>query len=61
MAWASRTNQQFVVMKDEKMKQLREKGVFSCWEKADRDHTIVRFDTSWGTKEEEIEELIRLL
>ena len=60
-AWESPTNQQFVVMEDEKMKQLRENVVFSFWEKADRDHTIVRFATSWGTKEEEIEELKRLL
>ena len=60
-AWESPTNQQFVVMEDEKMKQLRENVVFSFWEKADRDHTIVRFATSWGTKEEELEELKRLL
>ena len=60
-AWESPTNQQFVVMEDEKMEQLRENVVFSFWEKADRDHTIVRFATSWGTKEEEIEELKRLL
>ena len=60
-AWESPTNQQFVVMEDEKMEQLRENVVFSFWEKADRDHTIVRFATSWGTKEEEIEELKRML
>ena len=49
-AWESPTNQQFVVMEDEKMEQLRENVVFSFWEKADRDHTIVRFATSWGKK-----------
>lgn len=60
-AWESSTNQQFVVMEDEKMRKLREKVVFSFWEKTDRDHTTVRFATSWGTKEEEIEELRNLL
>ncbi len=60
-AWESPTNQQFVIMDDRKMGQLREKVVFSFWEKADQDHTVVRFATSWGTKEEEIEELSRLL
>ena len=32
-----------------------------AWEKADQYHTVVRFATSWGTKEEEIEELRNLL
>ncbi|HJC90261.1 MAG TPA: low specificity L-threonine aldolase [Candidatus Mediterraneibacter excrementigallinarum] len=60
-AWESPTNQQFVIMDDRKMEQLREKVVFSFWEKADQYHTVVRFATSWGTKEEEIEELRNLL
>lgn len=60
-AWESPTNQQFVIMDDRKMEQLREKVVFSFWEKADQDHTVVRFATSWGTEEEEIEELRNLL
>ena len=60
-AWESPTNQQFVIMDDRKMEQLREKVVFSFWEKADQNHTVVRFATSWGTKEEEIEELRNLL
>lgn len=60
-AWESPTNQQFVIMDDRKMEQLREKVVFSFWEKADLNHTVVRFATSWGTKEEEIEELRNLL
>lgn len=61
LAWESPTNQQFVIMDDKKMEQLRKKVAFSFWEKADRDHTVVRFVTSWGTKEEEIEELRKLL
>lgn len=60
-AWESPTNQQFVIMDDRKMEQLREKVAFSFWEKADQDRTVVRFATSWGTKEEEIEELKRML
>ena len=60
-AWESPTNQQFVILEDSTVRRLKEHVVFSFWEKADRDHTIVRFATSWGTKEEEIEELKRLL
>ena len=60
-AWESPTNQQFVVMEDSRMEQLKEKVAFSFWEKADAEHTVVRFATSWGTTEEEIEELRRFL
>lgn len=53
----SPTNQIFVVLDNEKMKMLREHVVFSFWEKADEDHTVVRFATSWATKPEDIEKL----
>ena len=38
-----------------KMKKLSERVAFSFWEKADENHTVIRFVTSWGTTEEEIE------
>ena len=40
---------------------LKEKVVFSIWEKKDDAHTVVRFATSWATREEEIRELMGLL
>lgn len=57
----SPTNQIFVILENQKMERLREKVVFSFWEKYDENHTVVRFATSWATKTEEIEELISLL
>lgn len=57
----SPTNQQFVILENEKLKELREKVTFSIWEKADDTHTVVRFATSWATKEEDIGELLKLL
>ena len=56
-AWESPTNQQFVILENDKMEQLREKVAFSFWEKYDDEHTVVRFATSWSTTEEELEKL----
>ncbi|MDE6965140.1 MAG: low specificity L-threonine aldolase, partial [Lachnospiraceae bacterium] len=58
---ASPTNQIFVILENQRMERLREKAVFSYWEKYDENHTVVRFATSWATKREEVEELISLL
>lgn len=57
----SPTNQQFIVLKDEDMMRLEKHVKFSFWEKPDEDHTVVRFATSWATKKEDIEELMKLL
>ena len=57
----SPTNQQFIILENKKLEELREKVAFEIWEKLDETHTVVRFATSWGTKPEEIEELIELL
>ena len=59
-AWESPTNQQFVVLEDSAVENLKEHVVFSFWEKADETHTVMRFVTSWATRKEEIEELSRL-
>lgn len=34
---------------------------FSFWEKTDRDHTVVRFASSWATTAEDVATLARLL
>lgn len=57
----SPTNQQFVILENEKMKSLAEKVKFSFWEKIDDTHTAVRFATSWATTEEDVDKLIKLL
>lgn len=55
------TNQQFVILDDDKMKQLREYISFSFWEKYDENHTVVRFATSWATPQSAIDKLKKLL
>ncbi|MDD3278763.1 MAG: aminotransferase class I/II-fold pyridoxal phosphate-dependent enzyme [Lachnospiraceae bacterium] len=55
------TNQQFLILEKKQMKQLAEKVSFGFWEELDDDHTVVRFATSWATREEDIRELDRLL
>ncbi len=57
----SPTNQQFVILEDEKLNSLKDRLRVSFWEKYDENHTVVRFATSWSTKQEAIEELRKLL
>lgn len=57
----SPTNQQFVVLENQKMEELKDKVAFSVWEKADDTHTVVRFATSWATTQEAVETLMSML
>ena len=57
----SPTNQQFVVLENRKMEELKKDVQFSFWEKADDTHTIVRFATSWATRMEDVEKLLSML
>ena len=57
----SPTNQQFVILENSQMEELKKHVGFSFWEKVDDDHTAVRFATSWATTEENLEKLISLL
>lgn len=57
----SPTNQQFVILPNEILKSLREQVAFSVWEPLDAEHTVVRFATSWATKEENLEKLWQIL
>ena len=56
-AWKTPTNQQFVILDNNLMNELKEKIAFSFWEKYDDTHTVVRFATSWSTTNEDIEYL----
>lgn len=57
----SPTNQQFIILENKKLEELQKKVAFSFWEKYDENHTVVRFATSWATKEEDVRELIRMI
>ena len=57
----SPTNQQFVILENAKMEELKKSVKFSFWEKYDETHTVVRFATSWATTKEKIDELKEIL
>ena len=54
----SYTNQQFVIIEDHQMEKLAENFAFETWEKYDADHTVIRFCTSWATKDENVQALV---
>ncbi|MBQ6834901.1 MAG: low specificity L-threonine aldolase, partial [Lachnospiraceae bacterium] len=57
----SPTNQQFIILDNEKYNDLKKQVAFSTWEKVDEDHTAIRFATSWATKEDDVHALLELL
>ena len=57
----SPTNQQFIILEDTRLEELRKYVQFSFWEKTDASHTAVRFATSWATRMEDVQKLLCLL
>jgi len=57
----SPTNQQFIVLENDKLKELEGQVAYSFWERMDENHTVIRLATSWCTKEEDIEALRNVL
>ena len=57
----SPTNQQFVLVEDERLCEIEKHVKVGFWEKPDEYHTVVRFATSWATTEDEIDELAKYL
>lgn len=57
----SPSNQQFVVIPNEKVAQLAQKVEFSIWDPYDQNSKICRFVTSWATTEQQMKELESLL
>lgn len=55
----SYTNQQFPVIPDVHLEKLKEKYLYTFWARTDESHTAVRFCTSWATKEEAVDALIK--
>jgi threonine aldolase len=57
----SPTNQQFVILPDALVEKLSKEMEFTHWGQAPGHRTICRFVTSWGTTEEELQELERII
>lgn len=57
----SPTNQQFIILENQKMEQLKQKIGFCFWEKYDTTHTVVRFATTWSTTLDDLQFLKELL
>ena len=57
----SPTNQQFIVLSDDKIKELAPLVRFEIWERVDESHCAVRFATSWATTREDIEALGKII
>lgn len=55
----SYTNQQFIIIDNEKLKRLSERVVSSYWEKYDENTAVIRLATSWCTSDEMLDELDR--
>ncbi len=60
-AWESPTNQQFVILPDEKIKELEKEVVFDRWDRYDETHSIIRFATSWATSASQTARLEEIL
>lgn len=57
----SPTNQQFVIIDNERLRKLQENVCVSVWEKFSDTETVIRFATSWSTTEEDLKKLKALL
>lgn len=59
--YASPTNQQFVIVENNKLESLAEKVVYGYWEPYDDEHTVIRFATSWSTTQQDLDQLRAVL
>ncbi|MGH1845372.1 beta-eliminating lyase-related protein [Enterococcus gilvus] len=57
----SPTNQQFIILENKQMEELKKSVAFSFWEAHDDSHTVIRFATSWATEEADVRALLALL
>lgn len=51
----SSTNQQFVIVEDEKLESIKEKYAYTYQERYDETNSVIRLCTSWATKAENVE------
>lgn len=57
----SSTNQLFPILSNEKKEQLEKYCLFEDWKIIDEDHTAIRFVTSWATRKEDVDTLLKIL
>jgi threonine aldolase len=57
----SPTNQQFIIIEDEKLEELKKQVRYDYWERYDETRSVVRFATSWATTDEDLEELSKII
>ena len=57
----SPTNQQFIIIENSKLEELKKNVTVGFWEKYNDSHTVVRLATSWATTDSDIEELAKYL
>jgi len=57
----SPTNQQFVIVENGKLSELKKSVAVSFWEKYDDAHTVIRLATSWSTTQEDMDILKEVL
>lgn len=57
----SPTNQQFVVLEDARLEELKQQVSYSFWEKRGPDRTVIRLATSWSTTPADLDFLRRIL
>ena len=57
----SPTNQQFVIVNNDKLQKLREHVATGFWEKYDENSRVIRFATSWATTQDELIKLKEIL
>jgi threonine aldolase len=57
----SPTNQQFIILENHRLEQLKSQVAFGFWEALDSDRTVVRFAASWATRPEDVQALASLL
>ena len=61
LAWESPTNQQFILLSDAEAEKLRACVGFDFWGRADENHWIARFTSSWSTTDADVTELETVL
>lgn len=54
----SPTNQQFIIVDQEQLNRISEVTTYGFWCKFDEKHTVIRFATSWATREEDVRALL---
>lgn len=55
----SNTNQQFIIVEDAKLQEIRQKYGVTYQERYDETHSVIRLCTSWATKEENVKAFLQ--